>query len=59
MLLESDFIDEVQVGCQDVLGRLVAQGSDEQCDDAFGDDGVAVGLEVELAILKGGAQPNA
>ena len=59
VLFESYLVDKGEVGVEDVLRCLAVEGADEERDDAFGDDGVAVGLEPEFAVVVLTAEPNA
>ena len=51
MLLEADDIDEAEVGVEYVFGCLSVEDADKECDDAFGYYGIAVGGEVEKAVV--------
>ena len=50
MLLQTNLFNEVEVGIQNVLRRLVVKYTDEQCHNAFHNQRIALGLEVNLSI---------
>ena len=59
MLFQADFIDKIEVGIEYLLGRMVAQHTDEQGHDALHDEGVALGREMDTAVGIVGLQPYA
>ena len=59
VLLETYGVDEVQVGVENLLRRAAVHHTHEQCRDAFGYYGVAVGRIVYLAVLHAGVDPQA
>ena len=59
MVLQSDGVDEVEVGVENLLRRGVAEHADEQGHDALHDEGVALGGEVEAPVAVVGMQPHA
>ncbi len=58
VLLQPDRVDEVEVGCENLLRRAAVEYADEQRDDALGDDGIAVGRIVDLAPFEPCVDPN-
>ena len=58
MLLQTDGIDEIKIHGRDVAGLLIRQHPNQQSDDAFGDDRIAVGRELDHAAVHFGAQPH-
>ena len=46
---QADAVDEVEVGVEYFLRGVSAEHAYEQCDNAFDDEGVALGAEVEQA----------
>ena len=50
MLLQTDLLDEIQVGIKDLLWGMVAEHTDEQGHDALHDQRVALGREMDLAV---------
>lgn len=59
MLAQTDLLDEIEVGIEDLLRRVAADHADEQRDDALGDERVAIGGEDEAAIGVVALQPHA
>lgn len=59
MLAQTDLLDEVEVGVEDLLGRVAAEDADEQRDDALGDERVAIGGEDEAPVEVVALQPYA
>ena len=58
MVAQPDALDEIQVGVEDFLWCVSVEHTDEQGDDAFHDEGVALCREHDFAIHKVGLQPH-
>lgn len=59
VLLEADSLNEIEVGIDDFLRRVAGEDLDQQGNDAFDDDGVALALEDDLSVHVIGLQPDA
>lgn len=59
VLLEADSLNEIEVGIDDFLRRVAGEDLDQQGNDAFDDDGVALALEDDLPVYVIGLQPDA
>ena len=59
VFFEAYLVNEMEVGGEDVLWCLSVECADEEADDAFGDDGVAVGTEPKEAVAVLAAEPYA
>ena len=59
VLLEADSLNEIEVGIDDFLRRVAGEDLDQQGNDAFDDDGVALALEDDLSVHVIGQQPDA
>ena len=59
MIAQSDLVDEIKVGIEDLLRRVIAQHLDEQGDDALHDQRIAVGGEHQPAIHHVALEPHA
>ena len=59
VLLEAYLVNELEVGSKDVLWRLTVEGAYQEADDAFGDDGIAVGTKPKEAVAVFAAEPYA
>ena len=60
MLAQSDFFDEMQIGLSDIDGLFSIEHTHDECYQSFGDDGIAVGSEVQGAVVIAlGMQPHA
>lgn len=59
VLLEADSLNEIEVGIDDFLRRVAGEDLDQQGNDAFDDDGVALALEDDLPVHVIGLQPDA
>ena len=59
VLPEPDPVDEIEVRVDDLLRRAAAEHADQQRDDPFGDDRVAVGRKVNFAVAQLGVDPYA
>ena len=57
MLFEANLLDEIKIRIENLLWRVVAQHLNQQGDDTFNDDGIALSLEVDLAIHEVCLQP--
>ena len=59
MFLQTDVLDEVEVGIQDVVGCLIVQHADEQGDDALHNQRITLCLKVNLPFWREiGLQPH-
>ena len=59
VLLEADSLNEIEVGIDDFLRRVAGEDLNQQGNDAFDDDGVALALEDDLPVYVIGLQPDA
>lgn len=59
VLLETDSLNEIEVGIDDFLRRVAGEDLDQQGDNAFDDDSVALALEDDLPVYVIGLQPDA
>lgn len=50
VLFKADARDEVEVGVEDFLRSMVRQYADEQADDAFDDERIALGAERKVSV---------
>ena len=57
MLLQTDLLDEVEVGIEYLLRRMIAQHADQQGHDALDDERVTLGGEADFAVGIVGLQP--
>src|SRR5690606_10260562 len=57
MFLQTDLIDKIRIGIQDVLWPLVTEGPDQNGYDALGDDGITVSGEQQSVPLELGMYP--
>ena len=59
MLLQAYLLDEIQVGIQNLVRGMVGHHLDEQGDDAFYDQGITLGLELQATVLNIALEPYA
>ena len=59
MVVQPDGVDKVEVGIEYLLRGAVAEHTHQHRDDALDDNGVAVGLEMHLAVGIIGLEPHA
>ena len=59
MLAQSYLVDEVEVGIEYILRRLVVEDTDKQANNAFHNECVALCLEVDMCAVIICLQPNA
>ena len=59
VLLEADSLNEIEVSIDDFLRRVAGEDLDQQGNDAFDDDSVALALEDDLPVHVVGLQPDA
>ena len=59
VLLEADSLNEIEVSIDDFLRRVAGEDLNQQGNDAFDDDGVALALEDDLPVYVIGLQPDA
>ena len=59
MVAQSDAFNEIEVSGVNLVGTVVVHHLQHKGDESFHDEGIAVGTEVELAILLFAENPNA
>ena len=58
MFFESNFIDKSGFGSQNFFGRSIGKCTNQNGNDAFGNNGVAVCCENNLVLVQFGVNPN-
>lgn len=59
MVFQSDALDEIQVGIENLLRSMSAQYADKQSDDSLHDESIALGSEHNLTVHIVSLQPHA